>query len=84
MEGWTGNLIGKMHNKGITYDDLAEEMGVTKSYISMILNGKRKPPGIRGRMDAAVNNIIQHRNGVTVDELLAEDNSTNGEKEALQ
>lgn len=47
-EAWTGNLIGKMHNKGITYDDLAEEMGVTKSYISMILNGKRKPPGIRG------------------------------------
>lgn len=37
-EAWTGNLIGKMHNKGITYDDLAEEMGVTKSYISMILN----------------------------------------------
>ena len=83
-EAWTGNLIGNMHNKGITYDDLAEEMGVTKSYISMILNGKRKPPGIRGRMDAAVNNIIQHRNGVTVDELLSEDSSTNGEKEALQ
>ena len=82
-EAWTGNLIGKMHNKGITYDDLAEEMGVTKSYIYMILNGKRKPPGIRGRMDAAVNNIIQHRNGVTVDELLSEDSSTNGEKEAL-
>lgn len=43
-ETWTGNLIGRMHNKGITYDDLAEEMGVGKAYISMILNGKRKPP----------------------------------------
>ena len=75
-EAWTGNLIGKMHNKGITYYDLAEEMGVTKSYISMILNGKRKPPGIRGRMDTAVSNIVQRRNGVTVDELLAEDGST--------
>ena len=70
-EAWTGNLIGKMHNKGITYDDLAEEMGVTKSYISMILNGKRKPPGIKNRMDSAVSNIIQRRNGVTVDDLLA-------------
>lgn len=75
-EAWTGNLIGKMHNKGITYDDLAEEMGVTKSYISMILNGKRKPPDIRARMDAAVSNIIQRRSGVTVDDLLAENDNT--------
>ena len=33
-ETWTGNLIGKMHNKDVTYDELAEEMGVTKSYVS--------------------------------------------------
>lgn len=75
-EAWTGNLIGKMHNKGITYDDLAEEMGVTKSYISMILNGKRKPPGIRERMDTAVSNIIQRRSCPTVPYLLAEDTTT--------
>lgn len=77
-EAWTGNLIGKMHNKGITYDDLAEEMGVTKSYISMILNGKRKPPGIRGRMDTAVNTIVQRRNGIAADYLLAEDRNQGG------
>lgn len=53
-ETWTGNLIGDMHNKGITYDDLAAEMGVTKAYISMILNGKRKPSGICERMVDAV------------------------------
>lgn len=66
-EAWTGNLIGKMHNKGITYDELAEELGVTKAYISMILNGKRKPPGIRDRMDAAVSNIVQKRRGVAIE-----------------
>lgn len=44
-ETWTGNLIGKMHNKDVTYDELAEEMGVTKSYVSMILNGHRRPAG---------------------------------------
>lgn len=75
-EAWTGNLIGKMHNKGITYDDLAEEMGVTKSYISMILNGKRKPPGIRVRMDTAVNTIVQRRNGIAADDLLLENDTT--------
>lgn len=45
-EKWTGRLIGKMHNERITYAELAEEMGVNKSYISMLLNGRRKPPNI--------------------------------------
>ncbi len=73
-ETWTGNLIGKMHNKDVTYDELAEEMGVTKSYVSMILNGHRRPPDIRNRMEVAFNSIIQRRNGVTVDELLSDQN----------
>ena len=71
-ETWTGNLIGKMHNKDVTYDELAEEMGVTKSYVSMILNGHRRPPDIRNRMEVAFNRIIQRRNGITVDELLSD------------
>ena len=71
-ETWTGNLIGKMHNKDVTYDELAEEMGVTKSFVSMILNGHRRPPDIRNRMEVAFNSIIQRRNGVTVDELLSD------------
>lgn len=60
-EAWTGRLIGKMHNKQITYDDLAQEMGVGKAYISMILNGKRKPPDIRKRMEEAVESILFKR-----------------------
>ncbi len=73
-ETWTGNLIGKMHNKDVTYDELAEEMGVTKSYVSMILNGHRRPPDIRNRMEVAFNSIIQRRDGITVDELLSDQN----------
>lgn len=60
-ETWTGNLIGRMHNKGITYDDLAEEMGVGKAYISMILNGKRKPPNIRERMESAFQSVVSKK-----------------------
>lgn len=70
-EKWTGNLIGKMHNNCITYDDLAKEMGVTKAYISMILNGARKPEGIRMKMESAVQAIIQQKK--SVDELLKEE-----------
>ena len=60
-ETWTGNLIGDMHNKGITYDDLAAEMGVTKSYVSMILNGKRKPKDVCERMVNAVAAISKRK-----------------------
>ena len=60
-EKWTGKLIGKMHNERVTYDELAAEMGVTKSYISMILHGARKPDGIRERMEGALSAIIAKR-----------------------
>lgn len=63
-EKWTGNLIGKMHNEKITYDEVAAELGVTKAYVSMLLNGTRKPPNIQKRMEAAVNSIIQRRKEV--------------------
>ena len=62
-EKWTGRLVGKMHNERITHDDLAAELGVTKAYISMILNGRRSPDGIRNRMEAAVDRIAKKKNG---------------------
>jgi cyanate lyase len=52
-EAWTGELIGRMHNARITYDDLAAEMGVKKAYICMILNGRRKPINAEARMNEA-------------------------------
>lgn len=60
-EKWTGNLVGKMHNEGVTYQELADEMSVTKSYISMILNGSRKPKGIKKRMEDAFASVIEKR-----------------------
>lgn len=63
-EKWTGNLVGKMHNERITYEDIATEMGVTKSYVSMILNGARKPKGIRDRMESAFATIVERRKEV--------------------
>lgn len=60
-EKWTGELIGKMHNNRVNYDEVAAEMGVTKAYISMILNGSRNPEGAQQRMEAAVDAIIARR-----------------------
>lgn len=62
-EKWTGRLIGRMHNYGVTYEELASEMGVVKQYVGMILNGQRKPKGARERMEAAVDAIIERKKG---------------------
>lgn len=60
-EKWTGRLVGRMHNERVTYDELAAELGVGKAYVSMILNGKRKPEGIRKRMETAFENVLAKR-----------------------
>ena len=60
-EPWTGELIGRMHNAGVTYDDLAKEMNCTKSYISMLLNSRKKPDGIQERMEAAFERVLARR-----------------------
>ena len=60
-ENWTGELIGSMHNARVTSDDLAEELGVGKAYISMILKGKRTPANARERLETAFQNVIAKR-----------------------
>lgn len=60
-EAWTGELIGKMHNAGITRTELADELGYKKPYITMILNGKRKPPEARAKLEAAFEAVKQRK-----------------------
>lgn len=60
-EPWTGELVGKMHMHSITNEDLAKEIGVCKSYVSMVLNGKKHPKGMEQRMVAAFDHILLSR-----------------------
>ena len=60
-EKWTGRLIGKMHNERVTYEALGAEMGVTKAYVSMVLNGTRNPQKARERFEAAFERIVQRK-----------------------
>lgn len=64
-EPWTGRLIGRMHNNEVTLEQLAERLGWTKSYCSMILNSKRKPRGIREKMETAVSELIKEKENKT-------------------
>lgn len=57
-EAWTGDLIGRMHNAGVQQRELANEMGCTRAYVSMILNGIKKPPLARERLEAAFASVM--------------------------
>lgn len=61
MDKWTGELIGKMHNSKVTLDELAKELGITKGYVSMVLNCQRKPPEAEERFNKAFENIVAER-----------------------
>lgn len=55
---WTGDLVGLMHNKKISSTQLANQLGVTLQYVSMVLNGKREPSGAEEKFRAALEELI--------------------------
>lgn len=60
-EHWTGRLVGKMHNHGVTRSDLAAELGVSDAYISMILHGKRSPIDAQHRLEEALHRVVERK-----------------------
>ena len=60
-EEWTGEVVKTLHNHKIKRAELAEELGVTKPYISMVLNGVRNTPGMQERIEAAVDRLIERK-----------------------
>lgn len=61
---WTAEIIGEMHLYRIAKKRLAEHLGVTPEYASMILNGHRNPPDAEARFREAVAEIIREK-GIT-------------------
>jgi transcriptional regulator with XRE-family HTH domain len=59
---WIGDFVGRMHRYRVTITQIAHEMGVTREYLSMILNGHREPVGIAERMNEALNSVIDKKN----------------------
>ena len=56
---WLGDFVGKMHRHRVTITKLAVELGVTREYVSAILNGHREPAGIEKRMNEALDRIVE-------------------------
>ena len=61
-EKWTGEAVGRMHVLQIQHKELANRMGITNRYLSMVLNGKRNPPGAEARVMGAIEMIESERN----------------------
>lgn len=55
---WTGDVVGQMHLHHITKRELADGLGVTPEYVSMVLNGHREPGGAEERFRAALEQLI--------------------------
>lgn len=55
---WICDLVGKMHKWKISKKALAEYLGVTPEYVSMVLNGHREPAGAKEKFNAAVDALV--------------------------
>ena len=58
---WTDKLVGMMHDHKLTGCQLAEELGVSREYVSMVLNGHRDPDGAEARFTDAFYRIVKRR-----------------------
>lgn len=56
---WIGEIVGQMHNNKVSKAQLAEHMGVSREYVSMILNGHRCPTGAEERLRSAVSELVE-------------------------
>ena len=59
---WTADVVGKMHLLRISKRQIAEQMGVTPEYVSMVLNGHREPEGAELRFEEALDRLVEKRN----------------------
>lgn len=60
LDKWIGEVVGEMHIHRISNNQLAEHLGVTPEYISMVLNGHREPAGIKDRLRKAIDEITKN------------------------
>lgn len=64
LEEWTIKATGLMHYNKISNIDISKKLGVTAEYVSMLLNGKKKPANVETRIMTAIDEIIRERNQI--------------------
>lgn len=56
---WTGELVGKIHNAGLTIKEVAAEAGMNPKYISTVLNQDADAPKAEAKLWAALDRLIE-------------------------
>ena len=55
---WTGELVGRMHNAGISKKRLAAFMGKNPKYVSQVLNGHYSPKKAETEFNEAFKRLV--------------------------
>lgn len=58
---WTGKLVGEMHLHQITVTDLARKLGLSREFVSRVINGRYGLKDAEERFTAALNELIKER-----------------------
>ena len=64
-EEWKADVVRDLYKHEITRDELAEEMGVSTSYVNMVLTGARKGTSAESRMKEALKTIKNRKKAET-------------------
>lgn len=68
-KNWTGDLVGLLHDNKISQGCLANHMGLSYQYVSMVLNGRRSPRNARERFTTAVSELVEGKqSGLATDQ----------------
>ena len=61
IEPWMGEIVSELHMKRITQNEIAEQIGVSYQYVSMVLSGKKHSPTMQQRIRDAISRIEEKR-----------------------
>lgn len=61
MPKWIATAVGLMHIHKIKQSELAHKLGVTREYVTMILNNKVSPQNIKDRVMTAIYELIEEK-----------------------
>lgn len=58
---WTGQLVGEIHNAGLTIKQVAAEAGLNDKYVSQVLNADTESPKAEQKLRAALVRLCERR-----------------------
>lgn len=61
MDKWIAKAVGLMHIHKITQIMIADKIGWSNDYVSMILRGVKKPKGAKEKILNAIDEIIAEK-----------------------